>query len=103
MNSGGGIDMQSVQNWERSQSIKMNMPGKHGKNEDDSVEALIAKLNMKGTKVKIVKDGEEEINANQVNGQHNTPVDIQRMKSVKKVKGKKNGAAAAAPDPSQSP
>ena len=47
----------SINSMKQRQSIKI---GQTNKQEDESVEALIAKLNMKGAKVKILKDGEEE-------------------------------------------
>jgi hypothetical protein len=57
VNNGQSLNMDSLNQMAHRASLKV---GSTNKTEDESVEALINKLNKKGAKVKILKDGEEE-------------------------------------------
>jgi hypothetical protein len=64
MKSGGSAAINPVElgSWVRSQSIKMSVTAEDKPdNADESVATLIAKLNSKGTKVKILKEGDDEV------------------------------------------
>ena len=74
MNSGGSVNMEDLQKFEKQQSIKMNIKQDSQRQEEDSVESLMAKLAQKGTKVKIVKEGEDEFQR-ATNILHTTPAD----------------------------
>lgn len=65
-NVGNGKQMQDVSTLKTLKTydnINMDLEtslGKNGDKDDDTIEVLIAKLNQKGTKVKVLKDGEEQ-------------------------------------------
>lgn len=57
VNNGQPLNMDSLNQMAHRASLKV---GTTNKAEDESIEALISKLNKKGAKVKILKDGDEE-------------------------------------------
>ena len=59
--TGAGNVVESLQRWETAGNIKMDLESSIGKNnqKEESVEELIKKLQTRGTKVKILKEDEE--------------------------------------------
>jgi len=63
-NAGGEGVVDSLQRWETAGNIKMDLEGSLGKgqrgqNKEESVDDLIRKLQTRGTRVKVLRDDEE--------------------------------------------